>query len=43
MSDKATSIDGHELNQSLSSQQNHDIPLHSVVSCLRPHLVENVG
>ena len=36
MSDNGTIVDGHELNQSLSSPQIYQNPLHSVVSRLRP-------
>ena len=43
MSDNRTSVDGHELNQSLSSPQIHQNPLHSIVSRLRPPPVEQVG
>ena len=43
MSDNTTSIDGHELNQYLSPPpQDHQNPLHSVVSRLRPPPVESV-
>ena len=41
MSDNTTSIDVHELNQSLSSPQDHHNPLHSVVSGFRPPPVES--